>query len=173
MGGFGPSCSIRSRCFCCAMLKRSCWSRLSPLWRCAIPLTISHVSDADRPLIIICKGFTATGRPSALTTLSLHLFPEGMDFLPHNFDLLKRLLSSFTPASFPHLTQIEILSTPGTDSFALRARSLAEELVDWFPVMEDLTLFLGVGTSLLSLRYSAESLVSLCPGRGCLGVARH
>ncbi|ORY41180.1 hypothetical protein BCR35DRAFT_311357 [Leucosporidium creatinivorum] len=54
---------------------------------------------------------------------------------------LTTLFSSFDPAAFPKLDMIEILSTPGTDSFALQARAMAEELPE-------------------CLRYSAESLES-------------
>lgn len=111
------------------------------------------------------QSFVALGRPSPLHTLSLNLFPSGFTFLPHDFTHLKTLFEAFDPVAFPKLDMVEILSTPGTDSFALQARALAEELPEWFPHLQDLKLFLGTGETLLSLRYSAESLVSLA--RAC------
>lgn len=106
------------------------------------------------------QSFISLGRPSPLHTLSLNLFPEGFSFLPHDFAHLTTLFSAFDPIAFPKLDMIEILSTPGTDSFALQARAMAEELPERFPNLNDLKLFLGTGQTLLSLRYSAESLVS-------------
>jgi hypothetical protein len=106
------------------------------------------------------QSFVALGRPSPLHTLSLDLFPEGFTFLEHDFSHLTNLFEAFDPVAFPALGAIEVLSTPGTDSFALQARAMAEELPEWFPHMSDLKLFLGTGQTLLSLRYSAESLVS-------------
>lgn len=105
--------------------------------------------------------FAALDRPAPLHTLSLHLYPAGFVFLQQqDFVLLERLLAAFKPSSFPNLHTLEILSTPGSDSFALSARTLASQVPKLFPRLKELKLCLGTGGTLLSLRYSMESLVS-------------